>query len=100
MGAFLLMAGEKGKRMALPNSEVMIHQPSGGAYGQSTDVSIRAEWLLRTKQKMTAMIADMTGQEEERVARDLERDYFMTAQEALTYGIIDEIYTPREVKDA
>ena len=100
MGAFLLMAGEKGKRMALPNSEVMIHQPSGGAYGQSTDVTIRAEWLLRTKQKMTAMIADMTGQEEERVARDLERDYFMTAQEALTYGIIDEIYTPREVKDA
>ena len=100
MGAFLLMAGEKGKRMALPNSEVMIHQPSGGAYGQSTDVTIRAEWLLRTKQKMTAMIADMTGQEEERVACDLERDYFMTAQEALTYGIIDEIYTPREVKDA
>lgn len=102
MGAFLLMAGEKGKRMALPNSEVMIHQPSGGAQGQATDVTIRAEWLLRTKKKMTGMIADMTGQDVERVGRDVERDYFMTAEEALAYGIIDEIYKPRtqEVKDA
>lgn len=103
MGAFLLMAGEKGKRMALPNSEVMIHQPSGGAQGQATDVTIRAEWLLRTKKKMTDMMADMTGQSIERVARDIERDYFMSAKEALDYGIIDEIYQPRpkqEEKDA
>ncbi len=103
MGAFLLMAGEKGKRMALPNSEVMIHQPSGGAEGQATDVTIRAEWLLRTKKKMTDMMADMTGQSVERVARDIERDYFMSAKEALEYGIIDEIYQPRskqEGKDA
>ncbi len=103
MGAFLLMAGEKGKRMALPNSEVMIHQPSGGAQGQATDVTIRAEWLLKTKKKMTDMMADMTGQSIERVARDIERDYFMSANEALDYGIIDEIYQPRpkqEEKDA
>ena len=103
MGAFLLMAGEKGKRMALPNSEVMIHQPSGGAEGQATDVTIRAEWLLKTKKKMTDMMADMTGQDVERVARDIERDYFMSAKEALDYGIIDEIFAPRtkqEDKDA
>jgi ATP-dependent Clp protease protease subunit len=103
MGAFLLMAGEKGKRMALPNAEVMIHQPSGGAHGQATDVSIRAEWLLRTKKKMNQMMADMTGQSVEKVAADAERDYFMSAQEALSYGIVDQIYDPRktdEVKDA
>lgn len=103
MGAFLLMAGEKGKRMALPNAEVMIHQPSGGAQGQATDVSIRAEWLLRTKKKMNEMMADMTGQSVEKVAADAERDYFMSAQEALKYGIVDQIYDLRgkgEVKDA
>ncbi len=95
MGAFLLMAGEKGKRMALPNSEVMIHQPSGGAQGQATDVTIRAEWLLRTKKKMNRMMSEMTGQPEERVAHDAERDYFMDAKEALAYGVIDEIFEPR-----
>ena len=95
MGAFLLMAGEKGKRLALPNSEIMIHQPLGGAEGQATDVAIRAEWLLKTKKKMTGLIADMTGQPVEKVAQDMERDYFMNAQEALNYGIIDEIYQPR-----
>ncbi|NLD34433.1 MAG: ATP-dependent Clp endopeptidase proteolytic subunit ClpP [Clostridiales bacterium] len=95
MGAFLLMAGDKGKRMALPNSEVMIHQPSGGAQGQATDVTIRAEWLLRTKNKMNKMMAEMTGQPVEKVAQDSERDYFMSAQEALSYGIIDQIYEPR-----
>ncbi len=95
MGAFLLMAGAKGKRLALPNSEVMIHQPLGGAQGQATDVAIRAEWLVRTKKKMLAMMADMTGQELEKLQRDCERDYFMTAQEALDYHIIDEIYHPR-----
>ena len=96
MGAFLLMAGEKGKRLALPNSEVMIHQPSGGASGQATDVTIHAEWLLRTKKKMNELMAQMTGQPVEKLSRDVERDYFMTAQEALEYGIIDEIYQPRK----
>ena len=98
MGAFLLMAGEKGKRLALPNSEVMIHQPSGGASGQSTDVTIHAEWLLRTKNKMNGLMAQMTGQPLEKIAHDVERDCFMSAQEALEYGIIDEIYQPREKK--
>ncbi len=95
MGAFLLMAGEKGKRLALPNSEVMIHQPSGGASGQSTDVTIHAEWLLKTKKKMNGLMADLTGQPLERIQNDVERDYFMSAKEALAYGIIDEIYQPR-----
>ena len=95
MGAFLLMAGEKGKRLALPNSEVMIHQPLGGAQGQATDVQIRAEWLMRTKKKMTQMMADMTGQPLKKVQADCERDYFMSAQEALDYHIIDEIFQPR-----
>ncbi len=98
MGAFLLMAGEKGKRCALPNSEVMIHQPLGGAQGQATDVQIRAEWLLKTKEKMIRLKAEMTGQPEEVIRRDLERDHFMSAQEALEYGIIDEIYDPRAKK--
>lgn len=98
MGAFLLMAGEKGKRNALPNSEVMIHQPLGGASGQATDVQIRAEWLLKTKKKMNALIAEMTGQPLEKVERDVERDYFMSAEEALKYGIVDEIYQPKTAK--
>lgn len=98
MGAFLLMAGEKGKRLALPNSEVMIHQPLGGASGQATDVQIRAEWLLKTKQKMNRLIAEMTGQAQEKIDKDVERDYFMSAEEALKYGIIDEIYQPRTGK--
>ena len=96
MGAFLLMAGEKGKRLALPNAEVMIHQPLGGAQGQATDVAIRAEWLMKTKKKMTAMMADMTGQPLKKIQADVERDYFMSAEEALEYHIIDEIYQPRE----
>lgn len=95
MGAFLLMAGEKGKRLALPNSEVMIHQPLGGAEGQATDVAIRAEWLIKTKQKMNRLMSEMTGQPLEKLERDVERDYFMSASEALNYGIIDEIYAPR-----
>ena len=99
MGAFLLMAGEKGKRLALPNSEVMIHQPLGGASGQATDVEIRTKWLLRTKNKMVRMMSEMTGQDQEKVRADCERDYFMTAEEALEYGIIDQIYYPRK-KDA
>ncbi len=95
MGAFLLMAGEKGKRFALPNSEVMIHQPSGGARGQATDIKIQAEWILKTKKKMNDLMSQMTGQPLERVEADVERDYFMSAEEALAYGIIDEIYQPR-----
>ena len=95
MGAFLLMAGEKGKRLALPNSEILIHQPLGGAEGQATDVAIRAEWLVNTKKKMIRLMAEMTGQSQEKIAHDVERDYFMNAQEALSYGIIDEIYQPR-----
>ena len=96
MGAFLLMAGEKGKRLALPNSEGMIHQPLGGASGQATDVEIRAKWLLRTKEKMTRLMSEMTGQDQEKLRADCERDYFMTAEEALNYGIIDQIYYPRK----
>ena len=96
MGAFLLMAGEKGKRLALPNAEVMIHQPLGGAQGQATDVAIRAEWLMKTKKKMTAMMAEMTGQPLKKVQADVERDYFMSAEEAKEYHIIDEIYQPRD----
>ena len=95
MGAFLLMAGERGKRLALPNSEVMIHQPTGGARGQATDVRIQAEWLIRTKQKMNILMSEMTGKRLEDVERDVERDYFMSAEEARAYGIIDEIYNPR-----
>ena len=96
MGAFLLMAGAKGKRLALPNAEVMIHQPLGGAQGQATDVAIRAEWLMKTKEKMIRMMAEMTGQDLEKVKADVERDYFMSAEEALNYHIIDEIYQPRK----
>lgn len=96
MGAFLLMAGEKGKRTALPNAEVMIHQPLGGAQGQATDVAIRAEWLVRTKKKMLNMMAEMTEQPLEKISVDCERDYFMSAEEALDYHIIDEIFQPRD----
>ena len=96
MGAFLLSAGAKGKRYALPNSEVMIHQPSGGASGQATDVQLHAQWLLRTKNKMNALMSEMTKQPLEKIQQDVERDYFMTAQEALEYGIIDKIFDPRK----
>jgi ATP-dependent Clp protease protease subunit len=96
MGAILLMAGEKGKRLALPNCEVMIHQPSGGARGQATDVAIHAEWILKTKRKMNALMSEMTGQPLHKIEADVERDYFMSAEEALAYGIIDEIFTPRD----
>ena len=95
MGAFLLMAGEPGMRYALPNAEVMIHQPSGGAHGQATDVQLHAQWLLRTKSKMNALMSEMTGQPLEKIQQDVERDYFMTAEEALKYGIIDKIFDPR-----
>ncbi|MBR5383399.1 MAG: ATP-dependent Clp protease proteolytic subunit, partial [Clostridia bacterium] len=100
MGAFLLMAGEKGKRLALPNSEIMIHQPLGGASGQATDVEIRARWLLKTKDKMLRMMSEMTGQPEDKLRVDCERDYFMSAEEALEYGVIDSIYSPRKKNNA
>ena len=95
MGAFLLAAGTKGKRKALPNSEIMIHQPSGGARGQATDVAIHAEHIIATKNKLNAILAERTGQPVEKVAADTERDNFMTAEEALKYGIIDEIIPPK-----
>ncbi len=95
MGAFLLAAGAKGKRRALPNAEVMIHQPSGGARGQATDIAIQAKRLIATKEQMNRILSERTGQPLERVAADTERDNFMTADEALAYGIIDEIIPPR-----
>jgi len=91
MGAFLLAAGEKGKRYALPNAEVMIHQPSGGTEGQATDIEIRARRILNMKDNLNRILAERTGQDLEKVRNDTERDYFMTAAEAKEYGIIDEI---------
>lgn len=91
MGAFLLAGGAKGKRFALPNSEIMIHQPSGGAQGQATEIQITAEWILRTKQKMNEILAANCGRSAEQVAADTERDHWMTAKDALDYGIIDHI---------
>ena len=91
MGAFLLAGGAKGKRFALPNAEVMIHQPSGGAQGQATEIRIVAEQILRTKKKLNEILAANTGQPLEVIERDTERDNYMTAQEAKEYGLIDEI---------
>lgn len=96
MGAFLLAAGTKGKRKALPNSEVMIHQPSGGTHGQATDIAIHAEHIINTKKKMNTILAEITGQSVKKIAADTERDNFMSAQEALEYGIIDEIILPKK----
>ena len=95
MAAFLLVAGAKGKRKVLPNSEVMIHQPSGGARGQATDIAIHAEHIVKTKKKMNAIFAERTGQPLEKVEADMERDNFLSAEEALAYGIIDEIIPPK-----
>lgn len=95
MGAFLLAAGTKGKRFALPNSEIMIHQPSGGAQGQATDISIHANHILRVKDKLNRILSEKTGQPLEVIARDTERDNFMTAQEALEYGLIDKVIEHR-----
>ena len=91
MGAFLLSGGTKGKRFALPNSEIMIHQPSGGARGQATEIQIVAENILKTKKKLNEILAATTGRSYEEIARDTERDNYMTAQEAKEYGLIDEI---------
>ena len=93
MGAFLLSGGTKGKRYALPNAEIMIHQPSGGSQGQSTDMKIVAEHILKTKARMNRLMAEHTGQPVEKVEADTERDNWMTAEEAKAYGLIDEIIT-------
>lgn len=95
MGAFLLAGGTKGKRLALPNAEIMIHQPSGGAQGQATEIEIAAEHILRTKKKLNTILAENTGKDYDIVAADTERDYWMTAEEAKEYGLIDRIYTKR-----
>lgn len=95
MGAFLLAAGTKGKRIALPNSEIMIHQPLGGMQGQATDIKIHADHILRIKDKMNRILAENTGKPLKTVEKDTERDNFMTAQEALEYGLIDKIYEKR-----
>ena len=91
MGAFLLAAGAKGKRYSLPNSDIMIHQPSGGAQGQATDIMIHADHIIRTKQKLNKILSEKTGQPLEVIARDTERDNFMSAEEALKYGLIDKV---------
>jgi ATP-dependent Clp protease protease subunit len=91
MGAFLLAAGAKGKRFALPNSEIMIHQPLGGARGQATDIKIHAEHILRIKKRLNEILSQRTGQPIEKIEQDTERDYFMTAEEAKAYGIIDDV---------
>ncbi|CAH2462621.1 MULTISPECIES: ATP-dependent Clp endopeptidase proteolytic subunit ClpP [Bacillus] len=95
MGAFLLAAGEKGKRFALPNSEVMIHQPLGGAQGQATEIEIAAKRILFLREKLNQILADRTGQPLEVLQRDTDRDNFMTAERALEYGLIDKIFTSR-----
>ena len=95
MGAFLLSSGTKGKRIALPNSEIMIHQPLGGAKGQATDIKIQAELILRIRDNLNRILAENTGRSIEEIARDTERDNFMTSAQALEYGLIDKIYDKR-----
>ena len=95
MGAFLLAGGAKGKRFALPHSTIMIHQPSGGAQGQATDMRIHTEWILDVKKKLNKMLSEATGQPLEVIERDTERDNFMTAQQALEYGLVDRIIDKR-----
>ena len=95
MGAFLLAAGAKGKRKALPHAEIMIHQPLGGARGQATDIQIHAEQILKTKKTLNELLAQNTGKPLKTIEKDVERDHFLTAQEALDYGLIDEIIAPR-----
>jgi len=95
MGAFLLAAGAKGKRKALPNAEIMIHQVSGGAQGQATDINIQAEQILKIKKRLNQILSARTGQSVERVTQDTERDNYMSAEEARVYGLIDEVFPPR-----
>ena len=95
MGSFLLMAGAKGKRLALPNSRVMMHQPSGGAQGQATDIEIQAREIIKTREQLNRIYADRTGQPLERIASDMERDLWMSPKEALDYGLIDQVLEKR-----
>ena len=96
MGAFLLSAGAKGKRIALPHSEIMIHQPLGGAQGQASDIKIRADLILRTRDMLNKILAENTGKSIEQIEKDTDRDNFMTAEQALEYGLIDKIYNHRD----
>ena len=96
MGAFLLSSGAKGKRIALPNAEIMIHQPSGGAQGQATDMKIHTDLIIRTREKLNRLLSEQTGQPLEIIERDTERDNFMTAQQALDYGLVDKILSHHE----
>ena len=98
MGSLLLTAGAKGKRYALPNAEVMIHQPLGGVRGQATDIKIHADWIIKTKQKLNQIYVDRTGQPLEKIERDTDRDNFMSADEAKAYGLIDEVITRNDLK--
>ena len=95
MGAFLLSSGTKGKRLALPNAEIMIHQPSGGTKGQASDIKIQAEWMLRTREKLNKILAENTGKPIEQIAIDTERDNFMPAEDAKAYGLIDKVIYQR-----
>ncbi|MGI5852252.1 MAG: ATP-dependent Clp endopeptidase proteolytic subunit ClpP [Clostridiales bacterium] len=96
MGAFLLAAGTKGKRLALPNSEIMIHQPLGGTQGQASDIAIHAEQILKLKKKINEILAERTGKPLEKIERDTDRDFFMSAEDAKEYGIIDDVITSRK----
>ena len=95
MGAFLLAAGAKGKRFSLPNSKIMIHQPSGGSQGQATEIEIQAREILKTREQLNRILAECTGQPLERIERDTERDYYMSAQECKDYGLIDQVISKR-----
>lgn len=95
MGAFLLTAGEKGKRFALPNAKIMIHQPLGGTQGQATDIEIHAREILKTREQLNRILADRSGQPLEKIQADTERDYYMSAAEAQTYGLIDQVISKR-----
>ena len=99
MGAFLLSAGTKGKRFALPNAEIMIHQPLGGTQGQAEDIRIHADHIIKTRTKLNEIIAENTGRPVEEVAKDTDRDNFMTAEEAVSYGLIDKVITSRQSKE-
>ena len=95
MGAFLLASGAKGKRFALPNSDIMIHQPSGGAQGQASDIQINAEKILKIRHKLNEILAERTGQDLEKIERDTDRDYWLTSEEAKKYGLIDKVIEKR-----
>ncbi len=95
MGAFLLSAGQKGKRFALPNAEIMIHQPLGGVRGQAEDIKIHAEWILKTREKLNRILSENTGQPFDVIAKDTDRDNFMSAEEAMEYGLIDQVIKDR-----